>query len=70
MVGSGAVVTRDVPAYGIVIGNPARLVGHACSCGQRLPEPTSAKEPAEVTCPACGRGVTIGGPDDRGPART
>jgi UDP-2-acetamido-3-amino-2,3-dideoxy-glucuronate N-acetyltransferase len=35
-VGAGAVVLRDVPAYGLVVGNPARLVGHMCACGERI----------------------------------
>jgi UDP-2-acetamido-3-amino-2,3-dideoxy-glucuronate N-acetyltransferase len=35
-VGAGSVVTKDVPAYGMVYGNPARLHGYACECGARL----------------------------------
>jgi len=36
LVGAGAVVTRDVPDHGLVVGNPARLVGYVCHCGRKL----------------------------------
>ncbi len=68
LVGSGAVVTHDVPDYGIVIGNPARLVGHACPCGHRLAHVGSTPGQRLLICPHCGREVNleIGGGDDTG----
>jgi UDP-2-acetamido-3-amino-2,3-dideoxy-glucuronate N-acetyltransferase len=35
-IGAGAVVTKSVPDYALVVGNPARQVGWACTCGERL----------------------------------
>ena len=36
IIGAGAVVTKDVGDYEIVVGNPARHHGYACSCGENL----------------------------------
>ena len=37
-VGAGSVVTRDVAAHALVVGNPARRRGWVCSCGRKLPD--------------------------------
>lgn len=36
LVGAGSIVTKDVPDYALVVGNPARIVGYMCECGIKL----------------------------------
>lgn len=55
MVGAGSVVTRDVPDYGLVWGNPAQLQGFVCPCGGRL----QVAEGALMVCPECGARIEI-----------
>ncbi len=59
MVGSGSVVSKDVPAYGLVYGNPARLHGFVCPCGHRLEAGTTAGDVMQARCPKCGATIEI-----------
>ncbi len=36
VIGPGTVVTKDVPNHALVLGNPAKITGWACECGNRL----------------------------------
>ena len=38
MVGAGSVVTKDVPAHALLVGNPAKQIGWVCRCGGKLDE--------------------------------
>jgi UDP-2-acetamido-3-amino-2,3-dideoxy-glucuronate N-acetyltransferase len=47
-VAAGAVITRDVLPYALMVGVPARRAGWMCQCGERLPDSGVGR------CAACG----------------
>jgi UDP-2-acetamido-3-amino-2,3-dideoxy-glucuronate N-acetyltransferase len=59
-IGAGTVVTRSVPDYGLVYGNPGRIQGWMCQCGIRLEfEPLDGQE--QAVCSECGGRYMIKG---------
>jgi len=59
MVGSGSMVAGDAPAHGLVYGNPARLHGFVCACGEKLEDAKKKGNLMLAKCPQCGRSVEI-----------
>ena len=54
-VGAGSVVTSDVAAHALVVGNPARQSGWMCACGERL------RAGARPVCDQCSRSYDVDG---------
>ena len=58
-VGAGAVVSRDVPAFALVVGVPAQRIGWMSRHGERLPLPVSGQ--GQAACPATGERYRLDG---------
>ena len=46
-IGAGSLVTKNIPDYALVVGNPAKQIGWACECGERLAD--------DLECTLCGK---------------
>ncbi|MEA2071535.1 MAG: acyltransferase [Asgard group archaeon] len=57
MVGSGSIVTKDVPPHALVFGNPAKIKGYVCKCGlKKFPvdmKPNNEEDYAKFKCDKC-----------------
>ena len=59
MVGSGSVITRNVPAFGLVFGNPARLQGFVCPSGERARVQAMWEDRVELISPTAQEVIII-----------
>jgi UDP-2-acetamido-3-amino-2,3-dideoxy-glucuronate N-acetyltransferase len=50
-IGAGSVVTKDIPDYALVYGNPGRVKGWVCECAEEI-----AFRSGKAVCHACGKG--------------
>ena len=57
-VGAGAVVTKSIPDYALVMGNPARIKGFMCKCGEKMKGILPGTKRVNYKC-ICGREFTI-----------
>ena len=62
MVGMGSVVTRDIPDFHLVVGNPARSIGAVCRCGHPIARwPAGQPADQDAGCLKCPRQYQIRG---------
>lgn len=54
-IGAGSVVTKEVPAYALVVGNPARQIGWMSAFGHRL----SFDQHGKAVCPESGENYAL-----------
>lgn len=58
LIGAGAVVTKNIPAFALVYGNPAKIMGFVCRCGKKIEQFMESDEAIVGKC-ICALNVPI-----------
>lgn len=58
LAGSGSVITKDVPPFALVFGNPAKIRGFVCRCGKKIQEFHQSDEVIVGKC-FCGLNIPV-----------
>ena len=59
MIGAGSVVTKDVPDHALIVGNPGKIIGFACKCGQKLQKIAETDKNVKMVCTKCNEDIFI-----------
>ncbi len=60
-IGAGSVVTKDIPDFAMVVGNPGRIKGWMCQCGVKLVSGEKLEEGSKFKCKDCGAEYQVKG---------
>jgi UDP-2-acetamido-3-amino-2,3-dideoxy-glucuronate N-acetyltransferase len=63
LIGAGSVVTKDIPAYALAYGNPARIKGFICRCSRKLEVTEKKKNYVLMKCRVCDEKYMIAAED-------
>jgi len=63
LIGAGSVVTKDIPAYALAYGNPARIRGFVCECSKKLEVIGKKKSSIVLRCSSCDETYVISAED-------